>query len=396
MLEVEEVGALKVFAGEVSFLLHWLHHNALPLWLKSGFDREMGGFFERVRLDGEPSRQDSRRARVQPRQVYCYAAAGLRNWPGAWQEVALEGFAWFEKVYLRGDGFYGSLASASGELIDDGFDLYNQAFALFAFVQLALGFPERKDEMEAKALALLSALRAGYAHPMGGFEEACPRKLPLCSNPHMHLFEASLAWEVAASDPAPWRALSDEIGNLAISRFINPESGALREFFDHDWKPFAGDKGRVVEPGHQFEWAWLLSRWGLSRGNPAAIAKARRLFEIGTKHGICETRQVAIMGLFDDFAIFDPVARLWPQTEWFKAAATLALMNSGHERTAYLLEAVRACNALRKFLATEMTGLWYDKLLPNGRFVAEPAPASSFYHILCSIYEAADMLERMR
>jgi len=383
------------FAGRVEALENWLAQSALPLWLESGRDTVRGGFFERIRQDGLPSAADNRRARVQPRQIYCYAAAGARGWPGNWRDADEGGFAWFENVYRRADGFYGNLASPDGNLIDDGFDLYNQAFALFAFAEFGIAFPDRMSEMEAKATHLLAALRETYAHPEWGFEEALPVKLPLCSNPHMHLFEASLAWEAVAADPEPFTALADDIARLAMTRFIDVDSGALREFFDHDWAPFEGDKGRIVEPGHQFEWAWLLCRWGESRDDAEALSKAKRLFQIGVEHGICKSRQVAFMGLYDDFSVSDPIARLWPQTEWLKAAGILARQSSGSERSAYLQEAVRACEAVQKFFETPVKGLWLDKLKPDGEFIEEPAPASSFYHIVCAIYEAHDTLRAL-
>jgi mannose/cellobiose epimerase-like protein (N-acyl-D-glucosamine 2-epimerase family) len=34
-----------------------------------------------------------------------------------------------------------------------------------------------------------------------------------------------------------------------------------------------------------------------------------------------------------------------------------------------------------------VTGLWRDKYQPDETFVEEPAPASSFYHIVLSILE---------
>ncbi|MDF0700403.1 AGE family epimerase/isomerase [Rhizobium sp. MC63] len=396
MLDAEYARVLAAFSVEVSLLDDWLHSNALPLWFEVGYDRHAGGFFERVQLDGSPCEADNRRARVQPRQIYCFAAAGARNASIDWREVVQHGFLWFERVYRRDDMFFGSVASPTGIMVDESFDLYNQAFALFAFANLAVSVQDCKEIMEGKARALLHSLKAEYAHPEGGFHEGRPTKLPLCSNPHMHLFEACLAWERVALDPAPWTALADEIAELAMTRFIDGGSGALREFFDHDWTPFPGEKGRIVEPGHQFEWAWLLTRWGMARSNQPAIAAAEHLFELGVKHGVCTEREVAFMGLFDDFSISDPVARLWPQTEWLKAAALLAQVNHGEQRTNYLRQATRASAALRKFLATEIPGLWYDKLSADGTFVHEPAPASSFYHILCSIYEVRDTLKQLQ
>lgn len=370
-------------------LTYWLHEKALPLWLSTGFDQN-GGFFERIGLDASPMKDDNRRARVQPRQVYCAVTGGMHGFEGNWQEPAKGGLAYFEKVYRLESGLFGALASSDGKLIDDTFDLYNQAFALFAFSQYALAFPETKVEMEAKANALLDMLHARYKHPLAGFEEAMPVKLPLCSNPHMHLFEACQAWEKIADEPLRWHNLTDEIANLAMSKFIDATSGGLREFFDHDWAPYPGDQGRIMEPGHQLEWSWLIARWGERRGNPEAIAKAKRLFQIAKDHGMSSDGKVAIMSLYDDFSIHDPIARMWPQTEWLKSATLLAKLTSGGEREAYINESAHACLAMQMFLGTPVEGLWYDKRKPDGTFIAEPSPASTFYHIVCTIYEAKD------
>ncbi|MEJ0007621.1 MAG: AGE family epimerase/isomerase [Steroidobacteraceae bacterium] len=40
-----------------------------------------------------------------------------------------------------------------------------------------------------------------------------------------------------------------------------------------------------------------------------------------------------------------------------------------------------------------MPGLWYDKIDREGKFVVEPAPASSFYHIICAIAEFGEALK---
>ncbi|MDK1390047.1 mannose-6-phosphate isomerase Pmi [Sinorhizobium sp. 8-89] len=376
-------------------LAGWLADAALPLWRQKGFDDASGGFVETIDMQGEPTRAN-RRSRVQPRQVYCFAEAGRRGWPGDWRTVAEAGLAYFDRVYRRPSGFYAALADADGQVIDPSFDLYNQAFALLAFAYLAEVFPERRGEMADRSNDLRRKLEVHCKHPIAGFEEDNPPRLPLGSNPHMHLFEACLASEtVEGFDKVAWANLADEIAHLAMDHFIDTETGGLREFFDHEWAPFPGEKGRVVEPGHQFEWAWLLLRWAERRGSAEAIVKARQLFEIGEEHGICPKRDVAIMTLLDDFSVADPVARLWPQTEWLKAAIRFAALTEGEERQRYLASATRAAAALERFLQTPIRGLWRDKQQADGAFVEEPAPASSFYHIVCAIYELEDCLKRV-
>ena len=393
-MEEQTLSATTQLTDEITALRRWLEEAALPLWWEAGAAKPDGGFHERVDQDGKPVLGDNHRARVQPRQAYCYAAAGENGWTGDWQRAINHGLDWFDKVYLLESGLYGNLADASGKLIDPSFDLYNQAFALFAAAQTAMALPERKHEMRERALGILSLLKERYAHSEQGFEEDNPSRYPLCSNPHMHLFEAMLAWETV--DPTgPWTAVADEIANLAMTRFIDQENGGLREFFDKDWTPAPGEKGRIMEPGHQFEWAWLLVRWGLLRNSFDAIQKAKRMFDIGENHGICPRRKVAVMSLLDDFSMHDGLARFWPQTEWLKAAVRLASATEGEERHRYITSASRAVMAIQPFLDTPVKGLWFDKWPADAPMIDEPAPASTFYHIVCAIYEADSVLKAL-
>jgi mannose/cellobiose epimerase-like protein (N-acyl-D-glucosamine 2-epimerase family) len=145
--------------------------------------------------------------------------------------------------------------------------------------------------------------------------------------------------------------------------------------------------GRIVEPGHQFEWAWLLERWARLRDRIDAHQAAVRLFEIGAQHGVDRKRGVAVDQLLDDFSIHRSNARLWPQTERIKAASILLETAEGAQAAMYRDELIQGIAGLNLYLDTPLAGLWRDKLTADGTFIAEPAPASSFYHIVCAIAE---------
>ena len=211
--------------------------------------------------------------------------------------------------------------------------------------------------------------------PSGGWRD--PGGHPFQANAHMHLLEAALAWE--ALDPnGDWAAMSDAIISLASAKFIDDRGGFLREFFEEDWRPAAGEAGRLVEPGHQFEWAWLLTRWARLRGDSRGLDTARRLFACG-EIGLDPKRGVAIDELDETLRPRSTRARLWPQTEWLKASLILAEEAEGDERVRLIDSSARALRALDLYL--EPHGLWRDKLGADGQFVKEPAPASSLYHI---------------
>jgi mannose/cellobiose epimerase-like protein (N-acyl-D-glucosamine 2-epimerase family) len=218
-----------------------------------------------------------------------------------------------------------------GTQLDETSCRYDQAFALLALAHAdAAGLDDAS--LETRALSIRRKVSES-ALPQGGFLEADAH--PYQSNCHMHLLEACMAWE--GQGDADWAPLSDRIVDLAERRFIDPVTGRLREFFDADWRPAAGDDGRLVEPGHQFEWAWLLARHGVARGRPELVERARTLYAHG-REGVCERGGVAQDALNDDGSLRSDQARLWPQTEWLKAALLLAGQSRGAERDALIAE----------------------------------------------------------
>ncbi|HMN44058.1 MAG TPA: AGE family epimerase/isomerase [Povalibacter sp.] len=369
-------------------LKRWLLEDAYPMWWLHGADRERGGFHESLQLDGNATGAP-RRARLHPRQIHAYSQADDLGWSGPHEEAVKHGLDFFLAHYRRPDRFYRTLVTADGRALDDRAVLYDQAFALLG---LAAAYDTLDDDaLRDSARDLHEQLRAQLQNPAGGFEEANPRVLPLGSNSHMHLFESCLAWMDLDHD-ARWQATANEIVELALLHFIDPVTGLLREFFDGEWRPIAGDEGRIVEPGHQFEWGWLLLRWVERTGEIRAREPALRMIQFGESLGVDAQRGVAITSLLSDGSVRDPLARLWPQTERIKAACIAAETTRQPEYWAMVAAAARG---LLKYLDTPRRGLWRDKLNVDGTFVEEPAPASSFYHIVCAIAELEHTLKRV-
>ena len=355
----------------------WLRDAALPLWASAGVDSGGGFFHEALTPEGRPY-LTRRRSRAQARQVFVFATAAKAGYGGALTAIAARGYHNLVRDYRRPDGLFINSISADGAPLDEGVDIYEQAFALLAMAGLHGVAPSTAD-LPGEAARIMAALDSRRVAG-GGFRESGER--PYQANCHMHLFESALAWEEAGI--AGWPALSDELAELALTRFIDTDHGVLREFFDADWRPLLGECG-LIEPGHHFEWAWLLERWGVARGDTRARAMARRLFENGLR-GIDPVRKVAMNALWDDFSIRDADARLWPQTEHVKAAIRL-----GDEA-----QALTAAQGLAQYLDVPARGAWRDKLRLDGTFVQEPAPATSFYHLILAVLELCAVRPRAR
>lgn len=353
-------------------LRSWLMLRALPFWTSFGVD-DLGRFAEVLDAEGRDV-ADFKRARVPARQIYVLAAAGKLGWRGRWRSALEQGLDRYWADFARPEGDVRAKVSSDGRPLDDEPYLYDQAFALLALASAkGAGVQPQICAERAERLRLRLDDRRVVA---GGWREAGDR--PFQANAHMHLLEASLAWEALEPD-GPWRAMADEIVALALGRFIDPATGTLSEFFTHDWSGPPPGEAPVVEPGHQFEWAWLLVRYGLARDDAASIATARRLYGWGTR-GVWGNLGVVCDELSSDLPMASDRARLWPQTEWLKAA--LILSSACPHEPSYRADEARAREALSRYLTVD--GRWRDKLSYDGRFSQEAAPASSFYHIMAA------------
>ena len=368
----------------------WLFDHALPLWWNTGGDKEKGGFFEKINLDGKPY-DINRRTRVAARQVFSYALADRMGYQGETAPAIDQGLAWLSGPAKNPDtGMLFAVLAPDGSVVKGDFDFYDHAFAMLAY---ASAYNVRQDKaLEAAAVYIRDTIVKTYSHPVRGFEESVPRTLPLKTNPHMHMFEACLAWLEAGGDDE-WRRIAAMIADLCIDKFLHPVNGSLREYFDGDWNPIAGEMGRIIEPGHQFEWSWLFMRWSKITGDAKFLPAAKRLIDIAETAGTDPKRDVTFNELWDDFTPKDLNARLWPQTERTKAYVKLAdAAATPAEREQAIAKAIEGAAGLELYLSTDIVGLYRDRMKQDGTFEVEPAPASSLYHIICAIDELSSLV----
>jgi len=366
-------------------LRQWFLTDALTTWSEHGVDWSGGGFFERLTAQAQ-HHEEPRRTRVVARQIYVFCVAHRLGWHGESQALIRHGLSFLLHKLLQSNGLFASSVTTTGQVVDTRFDLYEQAFALFALAHAYEACPDIQGDLLAHANATLDALNARYRHPLSGYQEACPPTVPLKANPHMHLFEAALAWEAHHEAGSRWHHLSDELGELALQHLIDRDCGALYELFDERWQPLPTAAGLIVEPGHQFEWGWLLIRWGTLRARSDALLAAKKLIVLGQTHGVCAQRHVAVNQLDARFQVTDGDAKLWPQTEWVKACHALSqVVSSPQERLFAAFGLRQSIGALRRYMQHPYPGLWHEVMTQDGVFQADLCRASSFYHVVCAI-----------
>ena len=309
-------------APSVARLKNWVIDDALPLWGETGFDAERGSFVERLTFEGAPIHAAPRRAMVQARQIYVFSHAALLGWRPQGAPIALEAAHRLIDRYHGSDGGHGWVFSvhADGAVHDARRDFYAHSFALFGLAWAYKLAPEPR--FLSTALATLSVLDRHFESPTGGYHSALPADpAKREQNPHMHLFEAMLAW-FEATGREMFLARAAELYGMMAARFFQHETGILAEYFDGGWNPREGVHGRICEPGHHFEWSWLLRRYAkLSGRRDSPIAEKLKAF--GDRHGF-DAEGFVVDELLDDGRVHKPSRRSWPHTEAIKAEAAAA------------------------------------------------------------------------
>jgi mannose-6-phosphate isomerase len=359
----------------------WLTEAALPLWGGAGVDAS-GSFHERLNFDGTPDLLSNRRMRVQARQLYVFSEAAVRGWWAPARAAADAGFAAIIRDCWERDGQPGFLHTMSPDKspLDLKRDTYDHAFGLFslAWYYKATGEP-RALRMAHAILDLLQSDLADHGH--GGFLESLPPALPRRSDPHMHLLEACLEW-TDATDEARFLGVAQQMVALFKTRFFDPVTGTLGEYFTAGLTPAEGAAGQVTAPGHHMEWTWLLA-WAKTMGAGDATAEADVLYAYAARHGL-DGRGLAVDETDRRGRQVRASRRAWPQTELIKGHLTKA--REGRAGAAEAAAQV-AIAFLDTYLATAVPGLWMDQFDAEGRGMTDAAPASTLYHVVVAFRE---------
>lgn len=356
----------------------WMFDAALPFWAERGVDRVRGGFYEELDLAGRPTDVSFKRTRVICRQIYAFSHGALLGWD-AGQQIAADGYDYLiDKCWLGPDEGWAKRLLADGRVADPTPDLYDLAFVLFA---LAWRFRASGDrEALVYAHKTIDFIEAHMRPEEGeGFLHALPPKGYRDQNPHMHLTEACLA-AYEASGEQRFLDVAREIVGLFRRRFFNGET--LAELFTADLKraPSASEK---IEPGHQFEWAWILAQYQrLARDDLAH--EVRTLVTFAETHGVDKRTGLTYMAVAEAGHATDRSSRTWPNNERIKGH--LALFELGAHDPVPAVDS--ACGALfRYFLNVTPQGAWIDLFDENAQPQSQTVPASTLYHVFLGFAE---------
>lgn len=368
-------------------LIGWFRDAATPLWARVAWDHAHGGFFESLDFEGKPIR-GPRRVRVQSRQIYTFSMIGQRGWHDEAESIAAKAFDYLIARACPDEGARGCVhrLGDDGAVLDDRRDLYDQAFLLLACAgRIDAAKCDRAAALAKKTIAFLDR---ELASPHGGWIESDRGELPRRQNPHMHLLEAFMALYRATGD-ASWRERAAAVVELFDRVFYDGASGSLGEFFSDDLKARDAERGAVLEPGHMMEWVWLLSHY-------RAATDIDRLPVMNALY-----RSAKAYSDHDTAFLPDAVGaecasgdrRLWPQTEYMKAAFALSTATDDPfaKDGAAIIDTI-----FDSYLKQPVDGLWCDQYNGAGAPIAADVPASILYHLFDAVAETESYAQQIR
>lgn len=364
-----------------------LYEGWVPHWFALFSDTEYGGFHERLSQDGKALDIGYRRLVTQCRQIYVYAHADMTTGQGHYRKKTESAFAYLiDNYHVPATGGWKFSIKPDGKIVDATYDLYGHAFVVFCLTYYyRLTGDEKALELAKQTLEFINtAFRVqgipGFAE---GLDENCkPLDKIRRQDPHMHLFEACLFMYRVTSEKS-YLELAKEIMELFTGYFWSESSGTLPEYYDAHLKPHP-DKGDYSQPGHHFQWVWLLEKFQETRRKPKPeyFDLMKKLYVWADKHGF----DMAYGGIYDALdmrgEVLEDTKRIWPIMEALKAYPSInRLMNDPHYCTRRAGDLV---TLLRAHYIRE-DGTWVEHLSRDMKPITNYMPGTTPYHIYLGI-----------
>ena len=346
----------------------------VPLWQGPGWNADMALPYEALDAEHQPLQPQRYRAMACARQLYLFSSL-IGQVPAA-EERAAALFRSLQQYFHdaeHGGWFYS--VDPQGAPLDQRKDLYTHAFILFACAHY--WDKVREPRVESVLNAALEVVAQRFATGDGLYEASLDRdwsslKSGPLQNPLMHLAEAFLATLSVRDDVAVQHALV-ELCTALQQRFIDPQYGVLME------QPLEA-VDNWFEPGHQFEWYFLLESSPLLRGS-ALHTSLERAFAFTEQRGV-DPQTGAVRAMLDPGGpAKDTTQRIWAQAEYLRA---LTLRPDSEDAVLRQLRALQ-----QRFLHS---GGWYECRDQNGDVSRQDMPSTTPYHLATCYRSLVDYL----
>ena len=351
--------------------------KTLPFLSEHGWDKKYGGLFETLDSQGKNGPEDFRRVMVHGRQLFVFSRWSGLTGDKTFERMANNIFAYLITNFWDVDheGWY-SRVTVDGKPLDLTKDLYAHAFVLFGLVHYAEYIGKRDAEPWIRKT--IRVLQEHFLRSDGSYKEKMNRCFldktvnQRSQNPHMHLLEAALALS-KCYEGNQYSSLVKSLLTLFCETFLDKKKLIIREYLNRNFNPNK-EIGHIIEPGHHYEWAWLLNWTAETLDQPELKGLGARILSQSLEFGW----DTEFEGVFDqinakDVTILKSSKRLWPVLELIKALCVYpSELNFIYLRNC--LETV-----LEHYL--KETGTWVEHYTQNWQVLSDKMPVSSAYHL---------------
>ena len=337
----------------------------VPLWQGPGWNAEMALPHEALDAQHQPLPPQRYRAMACARQLFLFSS--FIGHPQV-ADAGIRAAALFRSLQQHfhdaehGGWFYS--IDPQGAPLDRRKDLYTHAFIIFACAHYWAKV--REPLVESVLNAALHVVAEQFADGDGLYESVLDEDWssldagPL-QNPLMHLAEAFLATLEVREDAQTLAAL-DALAEAMQRRFVDIEHGVMLE------KPLDA-VDNWSEPGHQFEWFYLLESSEHLRGTPLHRSLTTA-FAHAEEQGVDQVTGAVVAMLEVDGSVKDGTQRIWAQAEYLRA---LTLRPDSEALLARQLNALQ-----QRFL--HPAG-WNECLDSQGQVSRSDMPSTTPYHL---------------
>jgi mannose-6-phosphate isomerase len=373
----------------------WFWETRMPDWLDRVQDHANGGVYDVLDIDGVAIPNGEKSILTQGRTLFSFAHLALLSGDPALVQAARRQAGMLPK-FRKGPGLYRRAINAAGHPTglpaDEVARSYDQCFIILGLSTWNKIEPSAENQAEIDACWL--SLSTTLTDPETGLlleddtvtDPAAPDAPPRSQNPHMHLYEACLQSYEMTGD-ATWLTRATTLRKIALRHFLDDDTDSLAEFVAPDLSPLAGEAGGRREPGHQFEWAWLLAREAEFTGDNTTRATARRLVQFAERFGWATSgalQGTAFDAVWPDGRVMDGTFLLWPQTEAIKVYAIRHI--AGDEAAGKQAQTL-LCLMFEHWFADHP--VWVNRVSDTGEVIWPEALTRLFYHLVIALTEGA-------
>ena len=351
-----------------------LTQNILPFWSGKMIDTKNGGFYGQIKGNGQLVPEADKGGILNARILWSFSSAYLQEKNPLYLEMANRAKDYILKHFFDRElgGTYW-MVSVDGKPVDTKKQIYSQAFFIYAFTEHYRASGDESSLQTAIELFRLIENRS-FDPELNGYFEAYSRDWVLLEdlrlsekdenekktmNTHLHILEAYTNLYRVWKD----EELAKQLRNLIlifIEKIVNRKTYHLDLFFDENLNA----KSTIVSYGHDIEASWLIDEATRVLGDAGLLARVQPIC-IKVAEAACKD------GLRTDGSMVYELDKGHLETDrhwWVQSEAVVGFLNAfelTHDQS-WFIKAERCWKYISENLVDRAGGEWFWSISEDG------------------------------